>query len=322
MSQHDPYLDNPDPWASSDPLGEALHFLRMSGTFYCRSEFTAPWGLDLPAMPDCLMFHVLTLGECWLEVDGSEPYRLVPGDLALVPHGAGHRLVSAPGEAVAGLFDLPRAYASDRYEILRQGGGGEPTALICGAVRFDHPAAQQLVRLLPRVLEARISDPAQRDWLFSTLRLMESEARVMRPGGETVITRLADILVIQAIRAWIEQDPGAQTGWLGALQDRQLGRALSLVHREPETDWSLGALADAAAMSRSAFAARFSEKVGMPAMQYVTRWRMHVALGWLQEREVGVAELAERLGYQSEAAFSRAFKRCIGVSPGRVRRSS
>lgn len=322
MSQHDPYLDNADPWASSDPLGEALHFLRMSGTFYCRSEFTAPWGLDLPAMPDCLMFHVLTLGECWLEVDGSEPLRLVPGDLALVPHGAGHRLLSAPGEAAAGLFDLPRAYASDRYEILRQGGGGEPTALICGAVRFDHPAAQQLVRLLPRVLEARISDPGQRDWLFSTLRLMENEARVMRPGGETVITRLADILVIQAIRAWIEQDPGAQTGWLGALQDRQLGRALSLVHREPEKDWSLGALADAAAMSRSAFAARFSEKVGMPAMQYVTRWRMHVALGWLQEREVGVAELAERLGYQSEAAFSRAFKRCIGVSPGSVRRSS
>lgn len=322
MSQHDPYLDNADPWASSDPLGEALHFLRMSGTFYCRSEFTAPWGLDLPAMPDCLMFHVLTLGECWLEVDGSEPLRLVPGDLALVPHGAGHRLLSAPGEAAAGLFDLPRAYASDRYEILRQGGGGEPTALICGAVRFDHPAAQQLVRLLPRVLEARISDPGQRDWLFSTLRLMEREARVMRPGGETVITRLADILVIQAIRAWIEQDPGAQTGWLGALQDRQLGRALSLVHREPEKDWSLGALADAAAMSRSAFAARFSEKVGMPAMQYVTRWRMHVALGWLQEREVGVAELAERLGYQSEAAFSRAFKRCIGVSPGSVRRSS
>lgn len=320
MSLHPPHLDTSDPWAFSDPLGEALHFLRMSGTFYCRSEFTAPWGLDLPAMPDCLMFHVLTQGECWLEAEGGELRRLVPGDLALVPHGAGHRLLSAPGVSAAGLFDLPRAYASDRYEVLRQGGGGEPTALICGAVRFDHPAARQLVRLLPQVLEARVRDAEQRDWLFSTLRLMENEARVMRPGGETVITRLADILVIQAIRAWLEQDPGAQTGWLGALQDRQLGRALSLIHREPERDWSLESLAEVAAMSRSAFAARFSEKVGMPAMHYVTRWRMHVAMGWLQEREVGVAELAERLGYQSEAAFSRAFKRCIGVSPGSVRR--
>lgn len=317
-----PVADSAEPWASTDPLGEALHFLRMSGTFYCRSEFTAPWGLELPAMPQCLMFHVLTVGACWLEAQGGEPRRLAPGDLVLVPHGEGHRLVSAPGEVALGLFDLPRAYAGDRYEVLRHGGGGERTAMICGAVRFDHPAALQLVRLLPRVLAAQVRDPDHRDWLTSTLRLMESEARALRPGGETVITRLADILVIQTIRAWIEQDPAAQTGWLGALQDRQLGRALSLIHREPEKDWSLGALADAAAMSRSAFAARFSEKVGIPAMQYVTRWRMHVALSWLQEREIGVAELAERLGYQSEAAFSRAFKRCIGVSPGRVRRSS
>lgn len=309
-------------WASSDPLGEALHFLRMSGTFYCRSEFTAPWGLDLPVMPQCLMFHVLTLGECWLEAQGDPPRRLAPGDLVLVPHGEGHRLVSAPGEAAAGLFDLPRAFASERYEVLRQGGGGEATAMICGAVRFDHPAALQLVRLLPRVLEAQVRDPGQRDWLMSTLQLMENEARAMRPGGETVITRLADILVIQAIRAWIEQDPAAQGGWLGALQDRQLGRALSLIHREPARDWSLPALAEAAAMSRSAFAARFAEKVGMPAMQYVTRWRMQVALSWLQEREIAVVELAERLGYQSEAAFSRAFKRCIGVAPGSVRRCS
>ncbi|MFJ3053533.1 AraC family transcriptional regulator [Pseudomonas nitroreducens] len=314
--------DLTDAWASTDPLGEALHFLRMSGTFYCRSEFTAPWGLDLPAMPQCLMFHVLTVGECWLEAEGDEPRCLAPGDLVLVPHGEGHRLVSAPGEPAAGLFELPRAYASDRYEVLRQGGGGEPTAMICGAVRFDHPAALQLVRLLPRVLEAQVRDPGQRDWLMSTLQLMENEARAMRPGGETVITRLADILVIQAIRAWIEQDPAAQSGWLGALQDRQLGRALSLIHREPARDWSLPVLADAAAMSRSAFAARFAERVGMPPMQYVTRWRMHVALSWLQEREIAVAELAERLGYQSEAAFSRAFKRCIGIAPGSVRRAA
>lgn len=313
--------DLTDAWASTDPLGEALHFLRMSGTFYCRSEFTAPWGLDLPAMPQCLMFHVLTVGECWLEAAGDLTRRLAPGDLVLVPHGEGHRLVSSPGESAAGLFELPRAYASDRYEVLRQGGGGEPTAMICGAVRFDHPAALQLVRLLPRVLEAQVREPSQRDWLMSTLQLMESEARAMRPGGETVITRLADILVIQAIRAWIEQDPAAQSGWLGALQDRQLGRALSLIHREPARDWSLPALADAAAMSRSAFAARFAERVGMPPMQYVTRWRMHVALSWLQEREIAVAELAERLGYQSEAAFSRAFKRCIGTSPGSIRRA-
>lgn len=311
-----------DPWAPLDPLGEALHFLRMSGTFYCRSEFTAPWGLDLPAMPDCLMFHVPTLGECWLDVPGEAPLRLRPGDLALVPHGLGHRLLSEPGASAVGLFDLPRAYASDRYEVLRQGGGGEPCSLLCGAVRFDHPAARQLLGLLPSVLNRRLDSGPEGEWLRSTVALLESEAQRLRAGGETLITRLADVLVIQAMRGWIEQEPAAQVGWLGALRDRQIGRTLALIHRDPARDWSLVELAGAAAMSRSAFAARFSELVGVPAIQYLANWRMNLALSWLQEREIVVAELAARLGYQSEAAFSRAFKRCIGMSPGAVRRTA
>ena len=133
-----------------DPLGEALHSLRMSGIFYCRSEFTAPWGLALPPLKDCLMFHVVTSGRCWLEVEGAEPCLLQPGDLALVPHGEGHRLASEPGVPAAKLFDLPREHLSERYEILRHGGGGAATNLICGAVRFDHPAAHHLVKLLPK----------------------------------------------------------------------------------------------------------------------------------------------------------------------------
>ena len=121
-----------DPWPSSiDPLGEALHFLRMSGTFYCRSEFSAPWGLSLPPMPGCLMLHVVTQGRCWLEVEGDEPRRLAPGDLALLPRGEGHRLTSHPGTVAAGLFDLPREAVGERYEILRHGGGGEPTGMVC-----------------------------------------------------------------------------------------------------------------------------------------------------------------------------------------------
>ena len=134
---------------ASDPLGEALHFLRMSGVFYCRSEFTAPWALDLPAFEDCLMFHVVTSGRCVLDVKGSEDHVLQPGDFALVPHGAGHRLASETGVRGAKLFDLPREQVSDRYEILRHGGGGAPTTVICGVVRFDHPAADRLVTCCP-----------------------------------------------------------------------------------------------------------------------------------------------------------------------------
>ena len=308
-------------WAVVDPLGEALHFLRMTGAFYCRSEFKAPWGLALPAMKDCLMFHFLTSGRCWLEVDGAEHRLLQPGDLALVPHGEGHRLVSDPGTPASKLFDLPREQVSERYEILRLGEGGPGTSLICGAVRFDHPAAHHLVKLLPKVIRVEASSSSHMDWMESTLRFMAAEAKALRPGGETVITRLADILVIQAIRSWIDQDPAARTGWLGALQDRQIGRAITLIHRDPARAWTLASLAAEVAMSRSAFAARFTELVGEPAIHYVARWRMHVALTWLKQDDTRIGDLASRLGYQSEAAFSRAFKRFIGVPPGAIRRN-
>lgn len=311
-----------DLWSPLDRLGEALHLLRMSGSFYCRSEFTAPWALELPAFEDCLMFHVVTSGRCWLEVEGAERRMLQPGDFALVPHGEGHILSSGFGIAAAKLFDLPRELVSERYEILRTGGGGEATSVVCGVVRFEHPAAQRLVALLPKMVVVEASSSPHADWIQSTLRLMAAEARALLPGGETVITRLSDILVVQAIRSWIAQDPAARKGWLGALQDRQIGRALAHIHRNPAREWTVAALADEVAMSRSALAARFTALVGEPVMHYVTRWRMHLALTLLKEEDTPLGDLASRLGYQSEAAFSRAFKRFIGVAPGAVRAES
>ncbi len=304
-----------------DPLGDALHFLRMNGSFYSRCAFTEPWGLVLPPMPGSLMFHIVTSGWCVLEVEGAEPRRLQPGDLALVPHGDGHRLASALGIPGARLFDLPREMISDRYEVLRQGGGGAATHLICGAVTFDHPAAHHLVDVLPNMITVEASDSPRMEWIRSTVRQMAAEATELRTGGETVITRLADVLVIQAIRSWLEQDPAARTGWLGALRDRQISRAIAFIHRDPARAWSVASLAAEVAMSRSAFSARFTALVGEPPMLYVTRWRVHVAQASLKEDGATLGELAHRLGYQSEAAFSRAFKRFMGVSPGSVRRT-
>lgn len=305
-----------------DPLGEALHFLRMSGTFYCRSELTAPWALAMPSIGDCLTFHVVTAGRCWLEVGGAEPLLLEPLDLALVPHGNGHRLSSHPGTPAPRLDQLRHEQVSDHYAILRHGGGGAPTSLICGAVRFDHPTAHHLIKLMPRVIHVQASTAPQAEWMLSTLRLMATEAKELRPGGEAVITRLADILVIQAVRSWLQQDAAAQTGWLGALQDKQIGRAVALIHRDSAHPWTVASLAAESAMSRSAFAARFTELVGEPPMRYVARWRMHVALSSLKDDSLGIGQLASRLGYQSEAAFSRTFKRFMGVSPGSVRRGN
>jgi AraC-like DNA-binding protein len=303
-----------------DPLGEALHHLRMRGVFYSRCELAAPWGIELPAIEDSLMFHVLISGTCWLEVGEAERLLLQPGDLVLVPHGAGHRLRSDVAAPTPGLFELPRDAVSERYEVIRVDGGGEPARLLCGTVYFDHPAARQLSALLPPLILVQGWRSAESEWIASTLRLMASEAQSPRPGGEEVITRLADILVIQAIRVWLEQESTATTGWLSALHDPQVGRALAMIHREPAEEWRVETLAAAVAMSRSAFAERFSRLVGEAPMQYVTRWRMYLALDALHDGRATVAEIALRLGYGSEAAFSRAFKRFTGTPPGVARR--
>ncbi len=312
----DPVLD---PWAPADPLGRALHLLRMNGAFYCRSELSAPWGVTMPAMPGYVWFHVVIAGTLRLETADAEPELLTSGELALVPRGTGHVLRSEVGVPVPGILSLEREQVSERYEVLRHGGGGQATALVCGAVRLEHPAARNLIRALPPSILVGAAAPSAES-IQSTLRLLAAEARHPRPGGEAVITRLADIIVIQAIRSWIETDPGARTGWLGALRDPHIGKAIALIHADPSRSWTVASLAGELAMSRSAFAARFSDLVGEPAMQYVTTWRMHLARAALHDRDATVAELADELGYRSEAAFSRAFKRVIGAPPGAVRR--
>lgn len=319
-SSHPPWGQPPD-----DPLGEALHFLRMDGAFYALSELRGRWGGAIPEIPDHLWFHMVTEGEGWLDAGESEAEAclLRPGSFALVPHGQGHRIWSEPGVPTPSVLELEREQISDRYEVLRHGDGDTPrTTMICGALSYSHPAARNLIAVLPRVVVIDPSHSPQTEWMHSTLRLMAVESRERRPGGEAVITRLGDILVVQAIRTWIATDPAAHNGWLGALQDRQIGRAITLIHRKPSKAWTIASLASEVAMSRSTFAARFTELVGEPVMKYVTRWRMYVAMDVLKEQNISVAQVANQLGYRSEAAFSRAFKRVTSVSPGAIRRSA
>jgi AraC-like DNA-binding protein len=310
---------NPSIWQRSDALGEALHALRMQGAFYIRSTLTDPWGLEIPEMTDCLWFHMPVAGDCWLELDGHDPLRLGTGDCVLVPHGRGHTLVASPGQRAVSMYEPEAEWVSDRYIVIEHGGGGASTTLVCGAVKFEHPSAQGLLELLPAVVH--VASETGRTILGATLDLLTTEAADRRPGGEAVITRLADILVIQMIRAWMDDDPAGQTGWLGALRDKHIGRAVVAIHRQPERDWTVESLAQHVSMSRSAFAARFTEVVGEPAVAYLTRYRMSLAATELTESGTVVSELAHRLGYRSEASFSRAFKRTTGVSPGSVRRA-
>ncbi len=306
---------------TGDPFGETLHLLRLTGTLYCRAELTAPWGIDIPDLEGLMAFLVVTEGGCWLEVEGAEPRRLQRGSLTLIPRGTRHSVRSSPQAETEPLFDLPVEHISDRYEIMRHGGGGEITQAMYGVVRFDHAAAQYLIALLPAVLHIDTWDGDTDGWLQSTLRLISREASALRPGGETVITRLADVLIIQAIRSWLDSAPEANQGWLGALRDEQIGRALAIIHRQPEREWSVAALAREVGMSRSAFAARFTDLVGVSAMRYLMRWRMQLARSRIQETSEPLSVVATRFNYQSEAAFSRTFKRIFGVPPGSLRRS-
>jgi AraC-like DNA-binding protein len=189
-------------------------------------------------------------------------------------------------------------------------------------VRLEHPAARSLVAALPDAIHFEAVTAPDVERIHATLSLIAAETARPRPGGEAVITRLADVLVIQAIRVWMETDPAARTGWLGAMRDRQIGRALALIHADPTRAWTVAALAREVAMSRSGFAARFTTLVGEPAMQYLTRVRMQVAVTALRDEGASVAELAGRLGYRSQAAFARAFKRVVGVGPGAIKRSA
>jgi AraC-like DNA-binding protein len=305
--------------AFTDPLGETLHLLRLNGSLYCRSELTAPWGIDLPAFDGCMMFHVVTSGHCWLEVDGEEPQLLQQGSLTLLPHGNGHVIRSSSTAETKPLFDIPVEQISDRYEIMRYGGDGDLTHLTCGVVSFDHVAGKQLIAQLPKVMQIDTWNDDEGSWLQNTLRFIAHEARELRPGGETVITHLADILIIQAIRTWIDSAPEADQGWLAALRDKHIGMALAAIHREPEKGWTVASLAKEAGLSRSGFSARFSKLVGESAKRYLTQWRMQLARVQLRETSDSLAVFADRFGYQSEAAFSRAFKRMFGVSPGSIR---
>jgi AraC-like DNA-binding protein len=306
----------------SDPLSETLHLLRLTGTLYCRSELSAPWGVDIPPLDGVMTFQIVMAGRYWLELEGEEPRLLEQGSLTLIPHGTPHRLRSDLNAHCEPLFDIPVERVSDRYEFMRHGGGGEVTQVTYGVVRFDHVAAQRLIALLPRVLQIDSWDDDAGNWLQSTVRFISSEASALRPGGETVITRLADILVIQAIRSWLDTAPEANQGWLAALRDEQVGRALASIHRAPEHEWSVASLAREVGMSRSGFSERFTRLVGESAMRYLTQWRLQLARAHIQETAEPLSAIAGRLGYRSEAAFCRAFKRMFGVPPGSLRRAA
>ena len=301
---------------SIDPLADPLRLLKLTGVLHCAAEFSAPWGLEIPRIEHCMALHIVNEGCVYLDIAGQPTQQVPAGSLVMIPHGTKHQLRSNPGEQVVPLTDIPVELITDRYERMHFGGGGDITSVSYCGVRYDPLGAIRLLQVLPLVIRVDTLD-SNDEWLFETARFISREANATQPGSEAIVTRLADIIVVQAIRVWLSNS-NDEHGWLAALKDRQIGRALSMIHRDPGFSWSVDGLAQEIGMSRSSLAARFSELVGKSVMQYVTEWRLQLAREEIIKGQT-IASVMEKYRYQSESAFSRAFKRVFQLSPKQVR---
>ncbi|MBK0422143.1 AraC family transcriptional regulator [Leucobacter sp. CSA2] len=312
-------------------LARFLRTLRLRSTFTCDAALTAPWALEMPGTVDSLSFHVITAGTAWIRIGGAAPVELRAGDLALVPHGRGHELLADPAAAGAHaahprVDELPQEYLTEHYSVLEYGGGGRASRLICGIVRFDDPTAREFARSLPEIVVISGEEESAASAIRDTLRLMASEQTAPALGSEAVATRLAEILVVQAIRAWVAGAGADAGGWVRAIRDARIGPVLAAIHERPGDAWTLESFSRLASMSRSAFSARFLDLTGASPIAYLAGWRMSVARARLADGSGTAASLARQLGYASEPAFHRAFVRIVGETPGRyaerARRSS
>jgi len=301
-----------------DVLSDVLGLLRLRGQVYCRTELSAPWGLSFTA--EQAQFHVVERGSCLLQRDGSrEMLEISEGDLVLLPHGGGHRLLSAPDSKAVPVKVAVAGQREGPFRPITYGGGGARTHLVCGRFGFDLRLAGSILAALPPVLHVPGSQGRPVEWLELTIRFLRAEARSATPGRTVALARLVDLLFVEALRHWLATSDARLTGWLGALKDPRIGAALVRMHSEPARDWDVESLAAEAGMSRSSFGQHFADLVGEPPSKYLTRWRMYLAARLLRVPGASVAQVADRVGYDSEAAFSRVFKRYMQVAPAAFR---
>jgi len=310
-----------------DILSDVLATLKLSGSLYFHTEFSAPYAVRVPQDRETVRFHLVVSGSCLVSVPGvAQPTALASGDVIVIPHGAEQILADAPKRAPIDLADAMRRAGFDGKGALRLGGGRAgialaPSRLICGFCRFDRGARHALLASLPRQIVMRGQDALAYPWLAEAIRAITYEALSDQEGRQAMSDRLSEILFIQAVRVHARNaDHGA--GFFAGLADPVLGRALSAMHEAPERDWTVESLARQAGASRSRFAQIFRDRVGLAPLAYLTDWRLQKARRLLVDTGLSVDEVAARVGYRSLPSFSRLFKRRYGVGPGGWRRSA
>jgi AraC-like DNA-binding protein len=301
----------------SDPLSEMLRGLRLDGVDYGRCEMTAPWGIVFPAQP-AARFHFIGRQKCWLRTLTGEWIELNPGDAVLLPRGTEHVLSSCRQCAALPLERYTIEQVSGNIFDVSGGGGGAATLLFCGSMRFNLDGSHPLLAMMPDVMRAH-DLAANQPAIPHLLDAMAAEVLMERVGSGGILARLADVVAASIIRAWVESGCGDATGWIAAVRSPDIGYVLSAMHLDPSRNWTVEALARVMGASRSGFAERFAMVVGETPARYLTQLRMHQARQWLARDRLKISVVARRLGYESEASFSRAFKRVIGFPPGYFR---
>jgi AraC-like DNA-binding protein len=300
-----------------DVLSDVLAAARLGSVVIGHNEYLIPWGCEVD-IPSAAIVHVVQRGSCWLKLRGERtPVLLADGDIVLLPGGVAHSLGDTPRHRARPFFQV-------KEEMIRRlarlpEGSRDTTAIFCAKYRFEHVGPHPLLSILPRFIHVRAREAEKHPQLQLLQQLLRLEARHGGNGKELVLPRLVDSLLVYIVRAWLEDQPAGDGGWFGALRDARIAKALSLMHERPAQDWTVASLARAAAQSRAGFAKRFLEFVGETPLAYLTRWRMFIAVKMLRERQRALADISTAVGYESSAAFSKAFQRQHGVPPGRFR---
>jgi len=314
-----------------DALSETLRVVQLVGAIFINARFTAPWCYQSPSadsaarlLEPCaeriVIFHMIMEGECFVEMGEQARVRLTAGDVVIFPEGDAHRMASEPGLAPASGAGLDKVL-SRRPRQLTYGGGGTETRLVCGYLACDARLARLLLAGLPSLLRVNVRGSNAGTWLEASLRYALVEARSPRPGGAGVLAKLAEVLFIEVLRLFMNERSEGRTGWLAGVGDRIVGAALTCLHRSPAHPWTLEELAREANTSRSVLAERFQNLMGHSPMQYLTQWRMLLAANLLRRSNVRLAQVAMEVGYQTDTAFSRAFRREFGLPPMSWRRT-
>jgi AraC-like DNA-binding protein len=314
-----------------DALSETLRVVRLVGAIFLQGRFSAPWcyfspradtaaPVLEPSAEKVVIFHLITEGECFVEIDGEPPTRLIAGDAIVFPQGDAHVMTSEPGLKPATGARLDTVFAR-RPRVLAYGGGGATTRLICGYLACDTRLARMLLTGLPKLVRVNVRGSNAGTWLEASVRYALAEARSPRPGGSGVLAKLSEVLFIEVLRLYMNEQGDGRTGWLAGVGDRIVGAALNALHSRPAHAWTLEELASEAATSRSVLAERFQLLVGSSPMHYLTQWRMLLAANLLSGSNASLARIAEDVGYQTDTAFSRAFRREYGTPPATWRRT-